>query len=299
MPLLRPDLNAARRSVGLGPVAHPLDQIRRADRVLVLTSPTFDFAAPERAGNVCYVGPELDDPAWATTAGLPVLPVGPEPLILVSLSMTYQGQKPLLRRIVSALAPLPVRALVTTGPALDPQDFPAPAHIQIVQAAPHSALLPHCGLVITHGGHGTVLRALSAGVPVLCLPMGRDQADDAARIVASHAGCWLSSHSGVRSLRKAVTRALADKELLAGAQRIAAQLSVERHGDLAVTELEQLAGGQSRSNYPPSAPKAPEAADVPSTPTERVMPRIGYPDVLENRSMVAGRVEQAGRVPPA
>lgn len=245
-------LNAARRSVGLGPVAHPLDQIRRADRVLVLTSPAFDFAAPERDGNVCYVGPELDDPAWATGAGRPVLPTGPGPLILVSLSMTYQGQEPLLRRIVSALAPLPVRAVVTTGPALDPDDFPAPAHIRMVQAAPHSALLPHCALVITHGGHGTVLRALSAGVPVLCLPMGRDQADDAARIVAAHAGCWLSSHSAVGTLRKAVTRALADRELRAGAKRIAAQLSAERHGDLAVTELEQLAGVRRQPNPLPN-----------------------------------------------
>jgi UDP:flavonoid glycosyltransferase YjiC (YdhE family) len=156
--------------------------------------------------------------------------------------MTYQHQEPLLRRIIDALTPLAVRAVVTTGPAIDPVQFSAPPHILAVRSASHHALLPHCALVITHGGHGTVLRALHAGVPILCLPMGRDQADNGARLVAAGAGRCLSAHSRATTIQRAVTEALGDPVLHAGARRLAKRLSAEDGDDLAITELEALAG---------------------------------------------------------
>jgi len=36
-------------------------------------------------------------------------------------------------------------------------------------------VFPLADLVITHAGHGTLMRALSHGLPLVCLPMGRDQ----------------------------------------------------------------------------------------------------------------------------
>lgn len=60
-----PALNAARTQLGLAPLRHPWEQFGRADRVLVLTSQAFDFPAKRLPANVRYVGPQLDDPAWA------------------------------------------------------------------------------------------------------------------------------------------------------------------------------------------------------------------------------------------
>lgn len=232
-----PLLNAARRDVGLAPVAHPLDQIRRARRILVLTSPAFDFDATPRVDNLEYTGPELADPAWATAE---VPRRGEGPLVLVSLSTTYQGHERLLERTIQALAPLRARGVVTLGPALDESRFPAPPSVVVVRQASHAALLREARLVVTHGGHGTVIRALAAGVPLVVLPLGRDQADNAARVVRAGAGVKLSPRASARRLRRAITRALADGETLAAARRIAATIAAERRGDAAVDALEAL-----------------------------------------------------------
>jgi UDP:flavonoid glycosyltransferase YjiC (YdhE family) len=162
--------------------------------------------------------------------------------VLVGFSTTYQGHEGLVARIVDALAGLPLRAVVTLGPALDPARFAAaPPSIAVVAQASHAALLRDARLVITHGGHGTVLRALAAGVPLVVLPLGRDQADNAARVVRCGAGLRLSADASVRGIRKAVTRALADGAALSAARSLATTIAAERRGDPAVEALEELA----------------------------------------------------------
>jgi UDP:flavonoid glycosyltransferase YjiC (YdhE family) len=95
-------INQFRAQHGLAPLAHTWDQLHHARRELVLTSRAFDF--PARVGaNVRYVGPILDDPAWATATGW-MPPSGNAPLVLVALSSTFQNQADSLHRIVSALA---------------------------------------------------------------------------------------------------------------------------------------------------------------------------------------------------
>ena len=94
-----PTLNAARAAHGLAPLSSFYDQALTADRILVLTSPAFDFAAPFVPSNVRYVGPILDDPAWAEPWTNP-WEDRRDPLVLVALSSTYQNQGPLLQRVV-------------------------------------------------------------------------------------------------------------------------------------------------------------------------------------------------------
>src|SRR5438045_3661981 len=107
---------------------------------------------------------------------------------LVSLSTSQQGQADLLQRCVDAVGKLPVNAIVTTGPAIDPASVTAGATIQLRRYVPHAQLLPSASLVITYAGAGTTMAALGHGVPLLCLPMGRDQFFNAERICALGAG---------------------------------------------------------------------------------------------------------------
>jgi MGT family glycosyltransferase len=247
-----PPLNAARAELDLGPVASPFDQVHAADRFLVLTSPSFDFAVPNPPANVRWVGPRLDDPAWAPDAWTP--PPGDAPLVLVGLSSTYMAQGDLLRRIVDALGALPVRALVTLGPALEHDALGGPgalpANVTVVGSAPHREVLKHAAVAVTHAGHGTVIKALAAGVPVVALPLGRDQPDNAARVVAAGAGVALKRSAKVKAIRAAVTDALATPSYAAAAQRLAAAIAAETATDRAVTELEALAGRASPSLAP-------------------------------------------------
>lgn len=100
--------------------------------------------------------------------------VGTEsPLVLVSFSTTYQAQEEVLGRVVQALGMLPLQALVTTGPAVS-LDGHLPANVNAASSVSHTDVLPRVALVVIHGGLGTVMAALAHGVPLICLPMGRD-----------------------------------------------------------------------------------------------------------------------------
>ncbi|MFC6287757.1 glycosyltransferase [Nocardioides sp. GCM10027113] len=233
-----PVLNAAREEHGLGPLGHVLEQFTAAARVLILSSAAFDFPG-ELPPVVKHVGPRLDDVAWAEPW---TPPPGDDPLVLVALSSEFQDQADVLRRIVDGLRDLPVRGLVTTGRGVDPAEVAAPDHVQVRRSAPHSAVLPHAAAVVTHGGHGTVLKSLAAGVPLVCLPMGRDQHDIAARLEHSGAGIRLPASAAAASVGDAVRSVLDDPAYRAAAGRLAAAIAEETATDRAVAEIEALVG---------------------------------------------------------
>jgi MGT family glycosyltransferase len=231
-----PAFNAARAELGLTPASDALGGLSEVDRILVLTSDAFDFPELPRQPKVRVVGPRLDDPAWVDE---PALPAGEQPLVLVGLSSSHQGQDDVIRRAATALGELPVRGLVTTGPAVDP--FPSAANVAVVRSAPHAAVLPHAAAVITHGGHGTVIKALAAGVPLVVLPMGRDQLDVAARVTAAGAGVRVKPKASPARIAAAVREVLDQPSYRRNAERLAAAIAEELKEDRAVLELEEMA----------------------------------------------------------
>ena len=231
-----PALNAARDEQGLEPLEHVLDQGRSAARVLVMTSAAFDFIG-RLPPTVKHVGPRLDDPGWAEAWEAPA---GEEPLVLVALSSDYQAQEDLLRRIVTALGESPVRGVVTTGKGIDPAQFPAPPNVQVLRSAPHAEVLREASAVITHCGHGSTIKALAAGLPLVCLPMGRDQLDVAARVVHRGAGVRLDATAEPSAIAAALDEVLGEPGYSEAAQRIAVAIAEETAHDRAVEEIESL-----------------------------------------------------------
>jgi MGT family glycosyltransferase len=231
-----PALNAARAEHGLEPLEHVLDQGRSAALTLVLTSAAFDLAEG-LPPVVKHVGPRLEDPGWAEgwTA-----PEGDDPLVLVALSSDFQDQGDLLRRIAAALGELPVRGVITTGKGIDPADVPAAANVQVVGSAPHADVLREAAAVITHCGHGTTIKALAAGLPLVCLPMGRDQLDVAARVVHRGAGVRLDAAAEPHSIAAALEVVIAEPSYRDAAERIAAAIAEETSEDRAALEIESL-----------------------------------------------------------
>ena len=199
-----PAVNAARSAHGLAPLSSFYDQALSADRILVLSSPAFDYAAASVPANVRYVGPVLDDPDWAEPWTCPWPADDDRPLVLVGFSSTYQNQGALLRRVVEALSTLPVRAVVTIGQMLDAHEVSSTDNVVVVPSAPHSQVLIGASLAISHCGHGTTMKALAAGVPLVCIPMGRDQNDTAARVVHHGAGVRLSPGASASKIHKTV-----------------------------------------------------------------------------------------------
>jgi len=236
-----PALNEARARFGLAPLSRTLDQVR-PDRLLLATSPSFDLPVASLPDFIRYVGPLLEQPAWIDRQ-TPSAPSADErPLVLVSLSTTYQGQDATLTAIVGALADLPVRGVVTLGKALEGLQMPAPANVKIVAGASHDDILPQASAVVTHAGHGTTLRALRAGVPIVAMPMGRDQNENAARIEYHGAGIRLDPSAPQQEIAKALSRVLSEPAFAANARRLARAIANEGGGARRfVEEIEALA----------------------------------------------------------
>lgn len=235
------ELNETRAVLGLAPLTSVFQQFDHADRILVMTSQAFDFPATSLPPNVRYVGPQLDDSAWLQ----PWKPLTTEdderPLVLVSLSTTYQRQEDVVRRVVAALADLPVRGLVTLGPALRQQAFSFPPNVWSESYAPHTLVCPYTDLVVTHGGHGTIMAALSAGVPLVCLPMGRDQGENAARVRWHGVGVRRSHAASVAELRQAIRLVLKEPRYRERAREIAKSIARQGGPSEAIQEIELLA----------------------------------------------------------
>jgi UDP:flavonoid glycosyltransferase YjiC (YdhE family) len=235
-----PQLSEARACLGLGPLGHPWEQIGRATRVLVLTSEAFDFPSRWQPSNARYVGPQLDEPAGVEPWQSPWPEDHPDPLVVVAFSTTMQDQAITLQRVIEALGSLRVRGLVTVGPALNPAAFSAPSNVVVRGSVAHSRVLPKASLVVTHAGHGTVMRALSHGVPLVCLPMGRDQNDNAARVVARGAGLRLSPKVSAPEIRAAIQRVLEQPTYREAASTLATAIERDRQAERGVRELEAL-----------------------------------------------------------
>jgi UDP:flavonoid glycosyltransferase YjiC (YdhE family) len=214
----------------------PTRTAARPDLVLLTTMPELDPLPPRpRFAGIRQTGP-LTGPA-------PAAPSDGSGPVLVSLStISYPGQREVLRRVVAAAGGLGVPVLVTTGAAVDPADLDAPPGVEVRRYVPHEEILPHARLVVGHGGHGTAMRALAHGVPVLVLPMSRhaDHALVGRALAAAGAGRTLSKEAPVDRLRAAIRAALDDPAPRAGAARIATLLRA-RHAAAAAADAVETA----------------------------------------------------------
>jgi UDP:flavonoid glycosyltransferase YjiC (YdhE family) len=146
------------------------------------------------------------------------------PLVAVAFSTTYQAHEDVLARTVEAIGDLPVKAVVSTG-SLELNVVPPNVHA--ASYVPHDRLMPLADVVITHAGLGTVHAALAHGRPLLCLPMGRDQLDNAARVVRRGAGIRLAPKASPAKIRAAVQRMLDDGRFAAAARRLQTAMALD------------------------------------------------------------------------
>jgi UDP:flavonoid glycosyltransferase YjiC (YdhE family) len=128
--------------------------------------------------------------------------------------------------------------LVTTG-RIELKE--PPPNVHLARFVPHARVLPHADAVVTHAGLGTVHAALAHGLPLLCLPIGRDQPDNAARVVWRGAGLRISPKSSPARIAAAVERVLHDEALTRSARDLARAIEAERPADVGPSEIERLA----------------------------------------------------------
>jgi MGT family glycosyltransferase len=161
----------------------------------------------------------------------------------VTLSTLPQaGELAIARTAIRALAPEAVRILVTLAPGHARAELGAvPDNVYLSDYVPHGTVLPHSRLVISHAGHGIVMKALYHGVPMVLVPWGRDQLGVAARAEALGVATVVRRDDcDDASVAQAVHRILDDPHYTERVRTVARRLQAEDAVTAACTHVESL-----------------------------------------------------------
>lgn len=196
---------------------------------------TAEVAHPLRPSPADPIGEERL-PDWVHT-----LPAAPT--VYVTLGTFCNSFTGVFSAILKGLHDQQVNVVVTVGYDQDPASLgPQPGHVHVVRYVPVSLLLPHCRVVVSHGGSGTLLAALSQGLPVLLVPQGHDQMKNAERCGVAGVGRSLGpGQLNPDAIRHEVTTLLRDPSYAGAAQRVQHEIQSMPGPTEAVALLERLA----------------------------------------------------------
>lgn len=227
----RREFNDCRARLGLEPLPWRHTGISRS-LTMVATLPQLEYPR-EWPAWLRVVGPLM----WEPGGPLVEPPPGDDPVVLVAPSTSQDPSGSLLRAALAGLADEPVRVI-----AIAPDDTPAPANAALVPWMSYARTMPRCDLVLTHGGHGTLVRALTSGCPVVVCPAGGDMAENAARVDWAGVGVRLAPRFCTPwGVRLAVRRALAKPALRKRSAEIAAWAFAHPGPATAADQLERWA----------------------------------------------------------
>ena len=173
------------------------------------------------------------------------------PTVYATLGTVFNDRTDILSAILDALREEPINLILTVGRNRDPQGFgEQPAHVHVESYIPQDLLLAGCDLVITHGGSGTMMDALSHGLPMVIIPISATKPQNArhcaelgvARVVT------LDGRTGpemAQAIRDAAQEVLRDPTYRENAQRLRKEIQQLPGLDYPVALLEKLAADQS------------------------------------------------------
>ena len=231
----RRELNSTRARLGLAPIEHVHGGISR-ELALVATFPQLEY--PRRwPPHAHVVGPLM----WEPPARDVELPPGEEPLVLIAPSTAQDPEHRLLRAALQGLAGAPVRVLATWNRRLPPVALRVPDNARVVEWVSYSRTMPRCDVVVGHGGHGTLVRALASGCAVVACPAVGDMNENAARLDWAGAGVRVPRRfTTQRVLRLAVERALGEPSIRERARELGRWAQKHDSGAVAARLIEQL-----------------------------------------------------------
>jgi MGT family glycosyltransferase len=200
---------------------------------------------------VRHAGPVLEDEKFAVPRPLPWPSVDPTPLVMVSFSTMFeQRNADKMQRTLDALADFQIHVVATTAGIVAPSELAVPNNAVVLDYAAHDPIMKRAALVVTHGGHGTAMRALRHGVPMILIPgLAGDQPFVAAAMQEFGAGLALPGDAGVETIRAAAQQILSTPSFKQSARERAKALAGVDGAANAADEVESLLGAaQSRGD---------------------------------------------------
>ncbi len=228
-----PSLNQLRSSIGLKHIEQAAGLYSHAARFVVNTYPA--LAGLEPPHGVHYAGPQFNPPVLSSAI---LQQRRQKPLLVLGAFSTIftPEQSLFIERLGHALSRLDVDAQIGTGSSsADEISSPSP-RIRICPFIPLNDLLPQSRLLVNHAGNGTIVRAMAAGVPQLCIPFIQDQHDYARRISELGIGLTLPKTASVDEIEAAVATLLGESRFLEKAEEEQARI-VREHQDCKAARL--------------------------------------------------------------
>ncbi|HEX3332779.1 MAG TPA: glycosyltransferase [Acidimicrobiales bacterium] len=154
-----------------------------------------------------------------------VPPASDRPFVYATLGTVFNsGHFGLLQTMARALANRPYDALVTCGPRTDLRSFDWAAdisNITVKRFVPQSRVLPHCDVMLAHGGFHSVMGALVHGVPMVLLPLGGDHHRNAQWCADNGAALVLEdSARDVENIARAIRQVMSNPSYSWASQRL-------------------------------------------------------------------------------
>ena len=182
-------------------------------------------------------GKPVDPPPWLERL--------PRPLVYATMGTVF-NRPASFAPLVDGLARAGVGALLTVGRNVDPSELgDVPPAIRVEQFVPQHQVLASCAAVVSHGGSGTVLGTLAAGLPLVLLPQGADQFENAARCERAGAAVVLPPDEVTGDAVAAAVRLVLSEPAYAEAARvIAAEFAAMGTAEEAAGAVEEHVGGR-------------------------------------------------------
>ena len=240
-----------RTEAGFEPIPADLESLWMVqDKMISTTLKSLDDI-PGTLGNsqkLRHVGPVLERERHGLRIDLPAGRLLSVPLVLTSFStMPEQGSIKKFQNAIDALSGLGVHGVVTVGDSVDPTALRPSPNVVVHATADHDGLMRRASLVLTHGGHGTFMRALQNGLPMVIIPgLGGDQPINAAAAEDRKVGRALPGDASADMMREAVAQVLGSSSYRERAAALSAQLAGIDGAGTAADEIEVLLSDQLR-----------------------------------------------------
>jgi MGT family glycosyltransferase len=190
--------------------------------VLGFTTEAFEYSGARLPSQVYLVGPSTSKKRGDLETDFPWEWLDGKPALYATLGTLNTGRTLFYEKVIEACRGEPWQMVVSTGRPLSLKTRDVPENVLLREYVPQPELLSRLSGVICHGGNVTVAETLSAGLPLVVVPIGADQPEVAQRVVEAGAGLRLGMRRlTVSELRRAMHRLLEDSSLKANAGRIA------------------------------------------------------------------------------
>ncbi len=211
---------------------------------LALTTEASELPMRKIPSTTFFVGPCVENRPHSSNSDFPFDALSEAlPKIYVSLGTVFNRKPKVFTKIIEAFLDNRYQLIVSAGGAYEKlSSLNLPSNILLFKSVPQLEILPLVDVVISHGGNNTTNETLAAGKPLLVMPVGGEQGDNASRVAYLGAGLRASIKSSTsHEIREKIDRLIKEPQFKQRASEIASAIALTQGTVIATQFIEHIA----------------------------------------------------------